>query len=332
MIVRNLGRAARAALWCAVSTLSTLSAVAHAAPQEVTYLLAAPPTTPAYAPWMIANEKGYYAQEGLRMRFVTARGGVDVAKQLGSGNALLGSAIGDTAVIVRANGVPVRTVALLGSGSLTHLVVRRDAGIKSVADLRGKAISVMAYGDTTYYALLGLLRTAGLGKDDVRIEAGGPSGVWQQYAAGQAPAMAAVPEWIVMAEKQGVASDFLPLKGDFYSMAQAIIASDDAIANHPEIVAKVVRATLRAQQDIIDDPRAAALVYAKAVPSFAGKEAQAEETFRLYIKYVYGDQKVRGWTAPERLAAVQRFYVQEGIVRQASALDALYTNRFAGLK
>ena len=56
---------------------------AHAQLQKITYLLPAPGTLPAFGPWMLAQAKGYYAAEGLEVEFVTGRGGVDVAKQVG---------------------------------------------------------------------------------------------------------------------------------------------------------------------------------------------------------------------------------------------------------
>ena len=55
-----------------------------------------------------------------------------------------------------------------------QLVVRADSGIKKPADLKGKTISVMSFQDTTYYALLGLLASAGLTQNDVNIQAVGP--------------------------------------------------------------------------------------------------------------------------------------------------------------
>ena len=74
------------------------------------------PSLPAFAPWIIAKEKGYYQAQDLDLTFIAAKGGVDVAKQIGAGNALVGGAIGDTPIIVRPNGIPVRTVAVLGGG------------------------------------------------------------------------------------------------------------------------------------------------------------------------------------------------------------------------
>lgn len=117
-----------------VSAAMIWSAWSHAELKEITYLMPAPPTLPAFAPWTLAQSKGYFAEEGLKVNFVTARGGVDVAKQIGTGNAMVGGAIGDTPLIVRANGIPVKAVAVLGSGSLTVLATGDNAGIKSVED------------------------------------------------------------------------------------------------------------------------------------------------------------------------------------------------------
>ena len=143
--------------------------------------------------------KGYYAAEGLDVKFVTGRGGVDVAKQVGAGNAVIGGALGDTSIIARGQGVPVKTVAVLGSGSMMQLVTHKDEKIESPRELKGKTITVIAYTDTTYYALLGMLSKVGLTKNDVNIQAAGPAGVWQQFAAKKASGMAAVPDWTVTA-------------------------------------------------------------------------------------------------------------------------------------
>src|SRR5215469_5662065 len=105
----------------------TLAAASATAAEKVTYLLPAPVFLPAFGPWMVAQQRGYYAAEGLEVAFESGKGGVDTAKQVGAGNALIGGAIGDTPIIVRANGVPVRAVALLGAGSLMQLVVPADS-------------------------------------------------------------------------------------------------------------------------------------------------------------------------------------------------------------
>lgn len=299
-----------------------------AAPVKVTYLLPAPPNLPAFAPWIIAKEKGYYAAHDLDLNFIAAKGGVDVAKQIGAGNALMGGAIGDTPIVVRANGIPVRAVAVLGIGGVTLVATPEGAGIDAITDLKGKTLTVMSYSDTTYYALLASLRKAGLGKNDVDIQAAGPSGVWQLFAAGKAQAMAAVPDWVVNAEDAGIKVRLIPREQIFESMAQAILASDTAIREQPELVRAVVQATLQGMRDIIQDPRGAARTFAKAVPAYTGKEDALERVLRLYVEHVYAGQQVLGHIDPQRLEQVRQFYVSEGIVSQEPRLDELYTNQF----
>jgi NitT/TauT family transport system substrate-binding protein len=323
MIVKRLALKTAAA----VALATTLAAPVHAQ-QEVTYLLPAPAFLPAFGPWMLAQARGYYTKEGLKVNFVVAKGGVDVAKQVGVGNAPIGGAIGDTPIIARAQGIPVKAVALLGGKSLTQLVVHADSGINGPKDLKGKTITTMAYQDTTFFSLQGMLASAGLSKSDVNAQAAGPAGVWQLFAAGKADAMAAVPDWIVAAQNAGAKVKIFSSDEYFPSMAQAILASDETIQKQPELVQKLVRATLHGMEDIMKDPVGAAQTYADAVPQHKGKAAEMAEVFKLYDKYVYPGQKKIGEMDPKRLAAVQAFYVKEGIVSKASPIDALYTNRF----
>jgi NitT/TauT family transport system substrate-binding protein len=302
--------------------------VAQAQTEQVTYLLPAPAFLPAFAPWMLAQQRGYFAQEGLKVNFLAAKGGVDCAVQVGAGNAPIGGAIGDTPIIARAQGVPVKAVALLGGRALAHLVVHEGRGINGPRDLKGKTVSVMAYQDTTYYVLLGMLANAGLGKNDVDAQAAGPAGVWQLFAAGKTDAMSAVPDWIANVRAQGIKIRIYQSDEHFNSMAQIVIASEDTIRKRPELVRKVVRATLKGVSDIMKDPKGAIADYVAAVPQYKGKEAYIEDVFNLYNTLVYPGQKTLGVIDPQRLAALQKFYVQQGIVQRETPLADLYTNEF----
>ena len=312
-----------------MTSLLVLSSGAGAqALETVDYLLPAPVQQIAFAPWMIAQQRGYYAQEGLKLNFLPGRGGIDTAKQIGAGNAPIGHSFGDTPIIARATGVPVKAVALLGGRSMMQLVVREDSAIRSPKDLKGKTITAMSYADANFYSLLGVLASAGLTKDDVNAQAVGPAGVWQLFAAGKADAMTGVPEWIAEARATGLKLRIMPAYDYFGSMAQAILASDETIQKRPDLVRKVVRATLRGLRDVMTEPKSAVRDYVAAMPVYAGREAFVEEVFALYNQYVYPDQKVIGVMDAARMTAVQNFYVKEGIVRSAAPLTDLYTNQF----
>ncbi len=297
--------------------------------KEITYLLPAPGFLPAFGPWQLAKYRGYYKAEGLDVKFQVARGGVDVAKQVGAGNAVIGGAIGDTPILVRANGIPVKAVAVLGGRSLMQLVYNKDKGINGLKDLKGKTITALAFQDTTYFALLGMLSTVGLTKNDVNAQAAGPVGVWKLFLAGQADAMASVPDWTALVLAQGkMKIGIIPSDDVFKSMAQAIVASDKTIKEDPALIGKLVRATLKGMKDIMTDPDGAAVDYVKAVPQHKGKEKAMAATFKLFNQYTYPGQKVLGEMDEARLSALQDFYVQQGIIKTKTPVKDLYTNQF----
>jgi NitT/TauT family transport system substrate-binding protein len=298
------------------------------AAESITYLVPAPPMLPAFGPIQLAKGKGYFSAEGLEVNFVVARGGVDVAKQVGAGNAPVGGIVADAPIMVRGNGVPIKIVAVFGGKGFMQLVVREDSGIEKPADLKGKTITVMSYQDTTFYALLGLLASAGLTQDDVNIQAVGPTGVWEFVAAGKSAGMAGVPDWIPPVEAAGVKVKIIPTDTYFPHMAQAIAASDQIIKERPELVRKVVKAALHGMKDIMDDPDKAAEDFVSFVPEWKGKEGVVKAAFNYYAKLVYVDQTTLGEINADRLSKLQDFYFTKGIITKKTPVGELYDNEF----
>jgi NitT/TauT family transport system substrate-binding protein len=318
---------------CAV-LLATALAFAGVVPthsdaaESVTYLFPAPPMLPAFGPIQLAKGKGYFAEAGLEVNFAVGRGGVDVAKQVGAGNAPIGGIVADAPIMVRGNGVPIKMVAVFGGKGFMQLVVREDSGIEKPADLKGKTITVMSYQDTTFYALLGLLASAGLTQADVNIQAVGPTGVWEFVATGKSAGMAGVPDWIPPVQAAGVKVKVIPTDEFFPHMAQAIAVSDQVIKDRPEMVRKFVKAALRGMKDIMDDPSKAADDFVTFVPEWKGKEGAVKAAFDYYAKLVYVGQKDLGEINVERLSKLQDFYLAKGIIPKKTPVEELYTNQF----
>ena len=300
--------------------------------EKVTYLFPAPPILPAFGPIRLAQGKGYFKEAGLEVEFAVGRGGVDVAKQVGAGNAPLGGIVADGPIMVRGNGVPVKIVCVFGGKGFMQLVVREDSGITKPADLKGKVITVMSFQDTTFYALLGLLASAGLSQNDVNIQQVGPTGVWQLVAEGKAAGMAGVPDWIPPVQAAGVKVRIIPTEEFFPHMAQGIAASDQVIKERPEMVRKFVHAALHGMRDIMDDPNKAADDFISFVPEWKGKEKAVQFAFNMYAKSVYPGQKVLGEMNIERIRKLQEFYLSKGLIQKAAPVEDLFTNEFIGSK
>jgi NitT/TauT family transport system substrate-binding protein len=296
--------------------------------EKVTYLFPAPPLLPAFGPIQLAKGKGYFTEAGLDVSFAVGRGGVDVAKQVGAGNAPLGGIVADGPIMVRGNGVPVKIVCVFGGKGFMQLVVREDSGITKPADLKGKTITVMSYQDTTFYALLGLLASAGLTQNDVNIQSVGPQGVWQFVAEGKSVGMAGVPDWIPPIQAAGVKVRVIPTEDYFPHMAQAIATSDDMIKQKPDMIRKFVHAALRGMKDMMDNPDKAADEFVQFVPEWKGKEGGVKFAFNMYAKSVYPGQPRLGEVNVERLTKLQEFYLAKGFIQKATPVNELYSNDF----
>jgi NitT/TauT family transport system substrate-binding protein len=296
--------------------------------EKVTYLFPAPPLLPAFAPIRLAQGKGYFKDAGLEVSFAVGRGGVDVAKQVGAGNAPIGGIVGDGPIMVRGNDVPVKIVAVFGGKGFMQLVVRDDSGITKPADLKGKTITVMSYQDTTFYALLGLMASVGLKQDDANIQQAGPVGVWQSVATGKSVGMAGVPDWIASVQAAGAKVKVLPTDEFFPHMAQGIAVSDDMIKKNPQMIRKFVGAALKGMKDVMDNPDQAAVDFVKFVPEWQGKENEVKVALNYYAKLVYPGQKQLGEVNVERLTKLQDFYLANGFIQKKSPVAELYSNEF----
>jgi NitT/TauT family transport system substrate-binding protein len=76
----------------------------------------APPDLPNVTAFQIAQYEHYYSDSGLDAEFLAGKGGVDAARQVGAGNVDFAEVFGDTEIVVRSEGLPVKMVALMGWG------------------------------------------------------------------------------------------------------------------------------------------------------------------------------------------------------------------------
>jgi NitT/TauT family transport system substrate-binding protein len=298
------------------------------AADALTYLFPAPDFLPAFAPFQIAKARGYFAQAGLDVTFQVGKGGADVAKQVALGNADLGGATIDTVLLVRANGLPVKVVAMLGTGPLYQIVVRRDANVHSIADLKGKRIGVFGFQDNGFYNLQGVLSRVGMTRGDVSIQAVGPAGLVQLMVSGDLDAVSAVPETTAAIEAAGIAVETYPVTDFFPGMAQVVVASEDTIRKRPAQIRGFVAAVLKAVKDIEADPDAMARLYTQAVPQSAGKEAVVADVMRRYARIVYrsGDAVRFGAINSAKVQEMEDFYVKAGILSKAEPPGVAFTN------
>ena len=165
-------------------------------------------------------------------------------------------------------------------------------------------------------------------RDSINAQAVGPAAVASLVVAGTVDACACTPDWEVDVREAVKDAVSMPTKDYFQSMSQAILTSDKMIAERPDMVRAIVKATLRGMKYVMDDPSKAALTYVEASPSFKGKEELMKKILANYTTRTYQGQSELGAMDPQRLTNLQKFYKQQGFIETEHPVDQLYSNAF----
>lgn len=120
----------------------------------------------------IAQEKGYFKDEGLEVEFVNFRTGADMIAPLGTGELDAGSGAINAALFnAIARGLPLRLVAEPSNVERDGLVVRADLAnqIKDFKDLKGRKVALSSIASSVGIALDAALKKGGLTMKDAEI-------------------------------------------------------------------------------------------------------------------------------------------------------------------
>ncbi|MFT3973468.1 MAG: ABC transporter substrate-binding protein [Amaricoccus sp.] len=123
---------------------------------------------PDHGPIVIAQEKGYFAEQGLDVDIVAPADPSDPPKMVAAGRADLGITYQPQLHLQVAEGLPLKRVGTLVATPLNCLLVKDDGPIHSIADLKGRKIGYSVAG--VEEAVVGaILKQAGLTLDDVEM-------------------------------------------------------------------------------------------------------------------------------------------------------------------
>ncbi|WP_180982566.1 aliphatic sulfonate ABC transporter substrate-binding protein [Methylocella silvestris] len=109
-----------------------------------------------------------FAKDGVAIRWVQSAGSNKALEFLNAGSLDFGSTAGAAALIARINGNPIKAVYVYSRPEWTALVTRKETGIASVADLKGKSVAVTR-GTDPHIFLIRALAANGLTEKDLRL-------------------------------------------------------------------------------------------------------------------------------------------------------------------
>jgi len=271
-----------------------------------------------FAGFYAALEQGYYRDEGLD---VTLReGGPDTSYydhvlQPGANYSVADS----SALLARAGGKPIKAVAAIFQHSPLSLLVLRKSGIRSFADLRGKRIMLQPGLNAD---ILATLKKVGIGKDDFIQQ--DISYDINDLIEGRTDAYAAyITDQPHQLEKLGIPFRILRPGDygiDFYG--DTLITSEKEVAQHPERVRAVVRATARGWIHALDHPfETVDLILSKYNTQHLSPDQlqyEAETTARMILK----DIVQVGYMSDYRWQKIADVYAAEGLIPEKFDIGA----------
>ncbi len=274
-----------------------------------------------FAPVFVAQELGYYAEEGLDVQLEPFPGGSDPVVLTATGEldaAFVG--VGPAFWNGNAQDLPIKIIApghAEGDPVATPIMISKksceDGSITSVADLKGKKVSVNARGATEYW-LNAALSTGGLTIDDIQLEVlPFPDAVAALESGAVDAAMVGEP-LATKAEQDGIA---VRLSTDFPVQdiqPTAIIGNEQWLNDHPEQAEAFVTGYMRASKLLaeggLDDPAVQAII-----EEYTGVPASLVATS---VHPVFSSD---GFIAFEGLSKLQSFFRERDQLEYDTDLD-----------
>ncbi len=159
-----------------------------------------------YLPLTIAEQLGYFKDEGLDLTIVDFAGGSRALQAVVGGSADVVSGAFEHTVNMQFKGQPMRAFVLQGLAPQIVLGVNPKTlpNFKSVADLKGKKVGVTAPGSSTNVLVNFVLAKAGLKPSDVSIVGvGASSGAVAAMRSGQIDAISNLDPVITLLQRSG---------------------------------------------------------------------------------------------------------------------------------
>ena len=198
---------------------------------------------------------------GLKIEERVFAKGIDILPAIVAGEIDAAASAVDAAIAGRASGVPIYAVAGFAKGG-ARIVAKPDAGVKSVADLKGKKVGV-ARGGAQELVLLAELAKHGLswsdrGGKDVQIVYMAFADLNQALAAGSIDAMSQSEPQSSQAINKGFGVEVIkPYDTELGEPVRSLVVTEDFYKKKPEVAERFIRCFVEATATFLSKPELA---------------------------------------------------------------------------
>lgn len=211
---------------------------------------------PQYAPFYVALEKGYFAEEGIDLSFDYSFE-TDGMALVGANQRPFAIVGGDQVILARAQDLPVVYILEWFQRFPIAIVSKSSANVKTPQDLAGRSVGLPGFFGASYVGYLGVLSAAGLQPEDVNTSEIGFSQVESLLTDRVEVIVGYVNNEPVQLASMGEDVNVIDVADYIDMVGNGIVTNETVIRENPALVEGFVRATLRGLQDTLADPAAA---------------------------------------------------------------------------
>jgi NitT/TauT family transport system substrate-binding protein len=217
---------------------------------------------PEHGGFYTALVKGYYKEEGLDVSIQPGGPYLVPEQQVAVGGAQFGMGASDKTLESVADGQPLVAVAATMQRDPQGIMVRKDSPILSFADLNHRTVAIKA-GSTWFQYLVKRYQLNDLHEIPATMSVANfvadPQYIQQAFATSEP----------FFAHQAGIETRVLLTSDAGYNPYRVMYTTRDFLRQHPEVVAKFVRASLKGWRDYLNDPTAAHAAIAKLNPALS---------------------------------------------------------------
>ena len=279
-----------------------------------------------YAPFYVADERGYFEDEGISIQFDYSSE-TDGVALVGSGELDFSLASGEQVLLAREQGAPVVYVFAWWQDFPVAVTAMEQQGLQSPEDLAGMEVGIPGRFGASYIGFISLLRAGGLSEDDVQLDSIGFNQV-EALAAGQDDAVVVYANnEPIQLRAQGYEIDVLRVSEYVDLASNGVITNEQTIEENPELVEGMIRAVFQGVRDTIEDPEAAFRISMEYVEGLEEAD-RATQMQVLETSIEFWKAERLGFSEPEAWQNMQEVLLAMGLLADPIELEHAYTNQF----